>query len=147
MFIFTRNLKDIIVISNCAKFHFSFKGSNVCVKFVFYTTAIKITELGRMSREEVMRCHSLNNNNKRVIVLVIVVVESKGAFTPADLDWIWTQFGQYLSPPNRDGLGKNSDRTQANVNAIGLTSDWKWTGCHGEVVVHSTSGQQCAPVK
>ena len=63
-----------------------------------------------------------------------------------DLDWIWTQFGQDLSPPNRGGLGKNSDRTQANVNAIGLTSDWKWTGCHGEVVVHCTSGQQCAPV-
>ena len=72
---------------------------------------------------------------------------SKGAFTPADLDWIWTGFGQYLSPPNRGGLGKNSDRTQANVNANGLTSDWKWTGCHGEVVVHCTGGQQCAQVK
>ena len=56
-----------------------------------------------------------------------------------DLDWIWTQFGQDLSPPNQGGLGKNSDQTQANVNAIGLTSDWKWTGCHGEVVVHCTA--------
>ena len=64
-----------------------------------------------------------------------------------DLDWIWTQFGQDLSPPNRGGLEKNSDRTQANVNAVGLASDWKWTGCHGEVVVHCTSGQQCAQVK
>ena len=72
---------------------------------------------------------------------------SKGAFTPADLDWIWTQFGHDLSPSNQSGRGKNSDRTQANVNAIGLNSDWKWTGCQSEVVVHCTSGQQCAPVK
>ena len=61
------NLKNIIVISNCAKFHPKIrwnKGSDLRVKFVFYTTAIRITELGRMSRREVI------NNNKRVIVVI-----------------------------------------------------------------------------
>ena len=55
--IFLHNCKDIIVISNCAKFHPKIrwnKGSNLRVKFVFYTAAIKMTELGRMSRGEVM---------------------------------------------------------------------------------------------
>ena len=74
------NLKNIIVISNCAKFHPKIrwnKGSDLRVKFVFYTTAIRITELGRMSRREVI------NNNKRVIVVVnervnvIVVVNER----------------------------------------------------------------------
>ena len=47
------NLKDIIVISNSAKFHpkiRSNKGSILRVKFVFHTAAIKMTELGRISR-------------------------------------------------------------------------------------------------
>ena len=52
-FFFLHNLKDIIVINNCAKFHPKIrwnKGSNLRVKFVFYTAAIKMTELGRMCR-------------------------------------------------------------------------------------------------
>ena len=55
--IFLHNLKDIIVISNCAKFHPKIrwdKGSNLRVKFVFYTAAIKMTELGKTSRWEVV---------------------------------------------------------------------------------------------
>ena len=45
---FLHNLKDIIVVSNCAKFH------PKILKFLFYTAAIKMTELGRMSRGDVM---------------------------------------------------------------------------------------------
>ena len=55
--IFLRNLKDIVVISNCAKIHPKIrwnKGSNLRVKFAFYTATIKMTELGRMSRGEVI---------------------------------------------------------------------------------------------
>ena len=43
-FFFLHNRKDIIVISNCAKFHPKIrwnKGSNIRVKFVFYTAFIK----------------------------------------------------------------------------------------------------------
>ena len=54
---YLHKFKDITVISNCAKFHPKIrwnKGSNLRAKFVFYTAAIKMTELGRMSRGEVM---------------------------------------------------------------------------------------------
>ena len=55
--IFLHNFKDIIVISNGANFHPKIrwnKGGNLRVKFAFYTATIKMTELRRMSREEVM---------------------------------------------------------------------------------------------
>ena len=74
---FLHNLKDIIVISNCAKFHPKIrwnKGSNLRVKFVFYTAAIKVAECEKnVSRRALTSTrHRLNKNNDLLLTTTTI---------------------------------------------------------------------------
>ena len=86
------SFKDIIAISNSAKFHPKIrwnKGSNLRVKFVFYTTAIKMTLEIKWSL--VWHVNSVITLNSLVLVNVFVfAILNATAFTKIHLHWQMT---------------------------------------------------------